>query len=493
MFSNRMLRRLIVRGSDLFHRRFGKSRTGPQEAPEPGRRELLGAALAANGLIWFASESSAASPGNAAPLAATERLDIRDFGAKGDRRADDIESIRKAIARAQQTDQYPLSVFVPAGNFRRSDSIALPSHLCLVGEGISSILNSQNDSAFKKPILVNQDRAGLISARVQDLALFGGSHGIRLDAEQENADLRLQNVSMLMQSVANIEANKLLQTVKISNCIFGSAPWGIRVAGTGTNCFYADGSEWIDHAEGSIFLRGADGVTIVGGRFEGGGAVGRYCIDIENGSNLLFLGCFFENVHEFLARFRHIEGPVVFQSCHFSGTNLGGGALRAFRWDTGDTKVLFRDCVSLQPMLVGGHVMLEGSNHGIVAKEVLVQGSAQSGRLLAQPRTLRADQPALVLEASAEPSWRLHAQLTLLPDAGQIGGPISVTLTADSNSRDMVLAANPYAIRLVHMEPRRWGIFIASVDARRTAHLGYTFAWDFTAAATPPTVRVPLT
>lgn len=335
----------------------------PQTGAVTVRRRMLGlAALGMGGAVWSPTRVAGTST-----VDGDSRIDVRRFGAHGDRRSDDLAAFRTALDRANRTDQYPASVFVPAGNYRRSDSIPLPNHACLFGEGVSSILNSQNDDAFDRPILVNHSPNGLIAARLADLSLYGGSHGLRLDAAQENADIRLSNVGMLMQSVANIEANKLLQTVKISNCVFGSAPYGIRVTGTGTNCFIATGSEWIDHSQSSLFLNGADGVTIVGGRFEGGGRAGRYCLNIENASNVLLLGCFFENVHEYLARLRRITGAVVFQSCHFSGTAFGG-PLRAFRWDVGEERTVFRDCISVQPMMVGARALLEGVNVGILAQ-----------------------------------------------------------------------------------------------------------------------------
>jgi Pectate lyase superfamily protein len=453
-----------------------------------GRRDFVSAAIGASSVGLMSRPASAIDPATTL----TERIDIRQFGAKGDRLADDIEPIRRAISASEQTDQYPASVFVPAGNFRRSNAVALPNHLCLIGEGVASIFNSQNDDNFDKPILVNQSSAGLIAARIQDLTLYGGSHAIRLDAAQENADLRLHNVTMKLQSVANLEANKLLQTVKISNCVFGSAPWGIRVLGSGTNCFYASGSEWIDHSEGSIFLRGADGVTIIGGRFEGGGRLGKYCIDIEVGSNILFLGCFFENVHEFLARFRGIEGGVVFQSCHFSGTSLSGRTMRAFRWDLGDTLVIFRDCKSLQPMRVGGRIMLEGANSEIIPDDVLIQGNNYTGRLLAQPRMLTPQLPALFIDAVADSGWEVGGQLTLVSEAGQTTEVIS--FKANAHTPDQNIGASAYSVRLTQTAPMHWALVVGhNNDERHRTKTSFSFAWVCHGTSPPPTIRVPLT
>ncbi|EZP55121.1 Pectate lyase superfamily protein [Sphingomonas sp. RIT328] len=451
------------------------------------------AAMGSSAMLWSSrgAQASWQAEPRPTPSGADGRINIRAFGAQGDRTADDLKAIRQAIAAAAKSDQYPASVFIPAGNFRRGDSIALPNHICLFGEGVSSILNSQNDRSFDRPILINAAVSGLISARLQDLTLYGGSHGIKLDAEQENADLRLQNVGMLLQSVANIEANKLLQTTKIINCVFGSAPYGIKVSGTGTNCLIAIGSEWIDHSEGSIFLRGADGVTIVGGRFEGGGRKNRYCIDIENASNILFVGCFFENVHEYLARFRYITGSVVFESCHFSGTSVSGGPLQSFKWDIADSWVVFRDCLSVQPMGVGGQITLEGGNHGIFATDVLYAGSVQSGRFLVQPRDVSAAAFDLITiqAGSAGGDWQVQGSLTIVDSQGPAdasSGDIPVIVSAASESRPLGRSD----LRLVRRDATHWAIVRASGTKTR---LGWAFRWDCTGAGTPPSVAAALT
>lgn len=420
------------------------------------------------------------------PLSAGSRLDIRAFGARGDRRTDDFDAIEHAIARAGQGDQYPASIFIPAGHYRRRDSIALPNHSCLFGEGVSSILNSQHDTAFAKPILVNADSYGLISTRLQDLALYGGSHGLKLTAREENADIRLTNVTMLLQQEANIEANKLFQTVKITNCVFGDALYGIKVDGAGTNCLIATGSEWVRHARASLYLRGADGVTIIGGRFEDGGERGRYCLDIERASNILFLGCFFENVHEYIGRFRDISGAVVFQSCHFTGTHLNGPELLPFRWDSADTMLVFRDCTSVVPMPIPGHVMLEGSNPGIVAADILYQGAQQMGRLSVKSRVQTRQDAIEVVQITGRAPWRLQGRLEL-----DTGGPrISVIDMMVSPSAGVVASNAEFRAHLIRRTADQWTLAVVSTQGS-VATLGWNFGWTSTGDLTP-VVRAPL-
>lgn len=447
------------------------SPSGPlgELAADPARREGLRriAALGTAGAFAALDGDTCANPLRiaAAPLPpAGGRVDIRRFGARGDRRTDDFAAIARAIA-ATKRDQYPASLFIPTGHYRRSATLAVPSHSCWFGEGLSSILNSQND-AFDAPILTNADPYGLIAAWFQDLSLYGGSHGLRLEAAAENANIRLLNVSMLLQTKANIEANRLFQTAKLVNCVFGDAEYGLRLEGAGTNCLIALGTEWLGHQRSAIKLRGADGVTVIGSRFEHGGTAGNACIDIERASNILFIGCFFEDVHEYLGRFRNIYGSVMFQSCHFTGTKLGGSSLKPFRWDTADSMLVFQDCVSVVPMPVGGHVMLIGANTGISATGALYQGSEQAGALsTAVP--VRGDAPLLLATFTATGAWQLHARLTLLrqsraarvvecilSDAGSWSAPdpaLKIDLVPSrSNQTTLIVAPSPELGDLAH-------------------------------------------
>ncbi len=444
------------------------------------RQGLLGLGLVGIGGASVAARAEASS--EPAMIARRRRaIDIVAFGAVGDRRTDDFDAIQNAITTARAHDQYPASVFIPAGHYRRRAGIALPSHIAIYGEGPSSVLNSQNDAGFEQAVMVNADPAGLIAARLQDLSIYGGTHGILLQANAENADLRLQNVSMLLQTSANIEANKLFQTAKIANSIFGDAEYGLKVNGSGTNAVLITGSDFVRHKNSSIYLRGSDGVTFVGCRFEAGGRPGRACIDIENASNISFLGCFFENVHEYLGRFRSIDGAIVFQSCHFTGTSLGGKELRPFRWDAPDSLVLFRDCVSHVGMEVPGHVMLEGMNANVVATGALYSGNPHAGSVQAPMRSIAGVEPIPFAEIRGGPGWVLHLDLTLFHPSGE---RLSSNLPAGA-AQGGVAIERAFDWRVVRSAVDRWRVELAP-----KALASSPWRWQLTWCA--PTSIVPV-
>jgi hypothetical protein len=344
--------------------------------------------------------------------------DVRAFGAKGDRITLDDDAFTRAIAAALLHDQYPGALRLPSGHFRRARAIALPDHAVVRGEGYSSVLNSHGDRAFSGPILTNRG-GGAIGWRLADLSLFAGTHGVKLDITTEAANLRFDNVGILLQSVANIEANKLFQTAKFFGGVLGSAPYGLKVDGWTTNAFNSFGLEWTDHSECSLYLRGAENILIIGGRFEGGGQKGKATIDIENGASITFLGVYFENVHEYLARLRRVE-VVSFVHCHFTGTHANAPTtLAPFKWDIDANLLVFRDCHSSVPMPVPGNVVLDGVNANIFATGAVHEPHGLHGSIAAAPRAVATTGTADLLIATGRPnqpgvSGRLLCELRLI-------------------------------------------------------------------------------
>lgn len=219
----------------------------------------------------------------------TDLKTVRDKGAKGDRWTDDLAAFQAAIADARGFDQYPAPIVVPSGHYYRSDTIKTPGQAFWRGNGASSILNSQNRDQ-RTPIVANDDPYGLIDNTFQWLGFYGGTHALKLQADAENANINLWQVSMLLQSVANIEANKLLQTTYLWGGMLGLAPYGVRVNDWTTNLLCAWGTQFVGHSVSSFRLRASQGVTLDGVRFEGRGAASRLRVNdaaMDVGGNIL--------------------------------------------------------------------------------------------------------------------------------------------------------------------------------------------------------------
>ena len=134
-------------------------------APEVGNTEILTqfsdiTALSnytyADTTVGYAAQTG---PTSSTPVVRTiqAKLDdmasVRDFGAVGDGVADDTAAINRAFYQLycrENNTQIRRSLFFPAGTYRISDTIIIPTYARLIGEGIDSsiILLQPDDSAI---------------------------------------------------------------------------------------------------------------------------------------------------------------------------------------------------------------------------------------------------------------------------------------------------------------------------------------------------------
>ncbi len=106
-----------------------------QSLPEPSRatrRIFLASGPAA--AVWGTALAQGADP-ETPTKSNTSRtiLDVRQYGARGDGTTDDTQTLQAAIDQAAQDGVG--TVFLPAGTYRLSDALRLPSHTRLLGAG----------------------------------------------------------------------------------------------------------------------------------------------------------------------------------------------------------------------------------------------------------------------------------------------------------------------------------------------------------------------
>ena len=102
-----------------------------------------------------ATMQTGASPGTPVSRSFSERYDdsvnVRGFGATGDGATDDLPALERAIF--EHTLEQPLSnrywttIYVPAGTYRITSPLRLPSHVRLVGDGQGSTIISLDTSS----------------------------------------------------------------------------------------------------------------------------------------------------------------------------------------------------------------------------------------------------------------------------------------------------------------------------------------------------------
>lgn len=337
-------------------------------SPHPTRRTLL--AVSALGVLDAGALSTTAGSGLAqAPGEAANRpvpvvlmpLSVRDFGATADgylhplsERYGTLDEARRvfpfATSLVQTLDWAAIqaavnaatarayrSVRLPAGHYVISNSIKLPNGIDFHGDGAGITFLDNEVIALAEPQLVNA-AGSFVGVSIRAMSLYGGTHALKVSVPTgEIAWLFMDGVSCARQTDKNIECDRLLQSSNFNNCGFTLAPYGVYVAGHTTNAVNFFNCDFEQHSQTHLHLSGAEGVNIIGGKFEGAGdrpsvaGQERVTILLRNAGAVNFHGVYFEATHEILLQDVQSRGGVSFEGCHFTGA-AGGKSLLPYRF-----------------------------------------------------------------------------------------------------------------------------------------------------------------
>lgn len=135
---------------------------------------------------------------------------IRDFGAQGDGVTDDTAAINRALFQLYCRDSNPLvrrALYFPAGTYRVTETIVIPSYAKLVGEGADCSI-----------ILMDPDDSSVVSY----VARYGDSlqqTGVNIGADGATAPRNIEISSMTFQSLI---ANDVFLVEDATQCWFNS-------------------------------------------------------------------------------------------------------------------------------------------------------------------------------------------------------------------------------------------------------------------------------
>jgi hypothetical protein len=240
-------------------------------------------------------------------------------------------AIQSAINQAERRGskiQGGANVFIPAGRYPLSRPLTLPNNVTLEGEGPGHTFIDNQNAPIDAPLIVNANPV-TASLSLRGLSLHGGSHGIKITVSGYIETMLIERVSIQLQSDKNVECNKLLQMSTFRDCIFGLSPFGVYVASWTSNVIAFENCSFENHTRTHLYLRGAECVTVRGGRFEGGGTASgsQATIDIEDAAATNFISVYFENTHKVLLLERKSRNSVSFIGCHFSGATGATGLI----------------------------------------------------------------------------------------------------------------------------------------------------------------------
>lgn len=93
-----------------------------------------------------------------------ETVSVKDFGAKGDFIQDDTAAIQAALNAAT-------NVFIPAGIYRITASLMIPSNTRLYGEGLASVLKKNSETVNR--LLINLSGTGNVGITLENFVVDG--------------------------------------------------------------------------------------------------------------------------------------------------------------------------------------------------------------------------------------------------------------------------------------------------------------------------------
>lgn len=289
-----------------------------------------------------------------------ERLDARSFGAKGNVLSDDTNAIRDLVKTAGTfAGVHGKAGYIQSGLYRLSGSLTPQSFCRLHGDGITeSIFYNFQHKIPNIPVFSTSE--ALIFASFENFGMMSQRAGFEVGGETDHNSF--VNVSAYEMADAGFRFRGPLQTSLFDRIIVDTSNYGIVCEHPVVNRNTFREPEFKNLRDSAMKLAGAEELLVIGGRFEGGGALGKAILDFSNARLVTFLGGYFEGSHEYILKARNTIGLIAFESVHFTYFKAGV----PYKWDVdSQTRLVFRNCHSSIPMTVPRGSILEGVNHNL--------------------------------------------------------------------------------------------------------------------------------
>lgn len=314
-------------------------RGDPGEKGDPGDQGPPGV----SGLAPLAASTGATLVGYGTRTVADklgEVVSVKDspFNARGigpshdDRPA--IQAALDAAAAIGAASQSAVEVFIPRGRYTIYGPLLIPNYITITGEYGSIIDNQSYPSPF--PLLKNKDPDGFYGVTLRDFTVRGGQYGLKMDVTGAIAEITMEGMRFDLQTIANVQANKLYQTSRHVRCYFMDAPFGFVVQGFTTNLVVWDQCTFGTHSDHSLWLNANEACRVQSCQFEGGAVTGRVTIRLDNRTDSFsVLQSYFESTHEIALKEEGSSGTTVFDGNHFTGAKqTGSDAWASYRFQS---------------------------------------------------------------------------------------------------------------------------------------------------------------
>lgn len=205
------------------------------------------------------------------------------------------------------------------GYWNISRALQLPNHVSFEGQGKGSWLNNQT-YPLVGPQIVNAEAEDFNFASIKNMCMVGGDYALKIDTKSGVDGLVMEDVSCILQTITNINVNKLLQTSVFNRVTLGDAVTGLNVDTPTTNAVAFNDCQFVRHTGTSLRLQTCEAVVLNNPRFEHGDADRQSpMIDLDNAKAFQIKGGYIEGgQQQFLLETNSNDQVFIGGGIHFT-------------------------------------------------------------------------------------------------------------------------------------------------------------------------------
>ncbi|MFC5875228.1 glycosyl hydrolase family 28-related protein [Chryseobacterium arachidis] len=255
----------------------------------------------------------------------SESLDARWFGLLND--TDGWAALTKGVDMAQKLH---VPLYIPSGNYSLSKPLMLPNNIEIIGDGTDKTWINNGWTPVEGGIMLKNADSYPSHIKLKNMSFNGALVNQWFDVNSSDPSGYQSSFEFENVNIHNIHEGKgfvchipfLVNIFK--NVNFYDVASSIELIGgtSNLNSFYNCNFS----GRKMLFIKNqSEANTFYSCRSEGGGISGSTdaTIEVENATNLKFIGCYFENTMANLLKEIQSRNGVTFDDCHFTGSETG--------------------------------------------------------------------------------------------------------------------------------------------------------------------------
>jgi len=255
-------------------------------------------------------------------------LDARLFGLE--KGTDAWAALTKAVDIAAKIFT---PVYIPEGRYWLSKALVLPNNIEIIGDGIGKSWIDNGWSDVEGGILLKAAGPFPQHIRLRNLSFNGSQHWFDINSDSPQSYFDFENIEIWNFSKGLTCNHHFLANI-FKNVNFLAVDTALELNG-GTSNYNAFYSCNFSGKRSMIIRNQSEANVFYSCRSEGGGdGDSTPTIEVENATNLKFIGCYFESTGINILKEITSRNGVTFDDCHFTGAYINGQQWQDFHFQT---------------------------------------------------------------------------------------------------------------------------------------------------------------